>query len=159
MSCGWRWIRTTEGVSRQIYSLFHLATLESTRYYSFRPKVFAKIMVFSFLQMFSTLFRLTFSETSAKARLVKLLSCDRMHCEKSEEAAAPQRVAPSGETLAASGGAAASRCGADKLHRPSPSRTYPFAAVSLLVRYSETRHDGCFLRHFFIYAQDGFIYI
>ena len=25
--CGWRWIRTTEGVSQQIYSLPHLATL------------------------------------------------------------------------------------------------------------------------------------
>ena len=28
--CGWRWIRTTEGVSQQIYSLPHLATLVST---------------------------------------------------------------------------------------------------------------------------------
>ena len=27
---GWRWIRTTEGVSQQIYSLPHLATLVST---------------------------------------------------------------------------------------------------------------------------------
>ena len=104
MSCGWRWIRTTEGVSRQIYSLFHLATLESTRYYSFRPKVFAKIMVFSFLQMFFPIFRLAFSETSAKARLVKLLSCDKMHYEKSEEAAAPQRVAPCGRNARGVGG-------------------------------------------------------
>ncbi len=28
---GWRWIRTTEGISQQIYSLPHLATLVSTR--------------------------------------------------------------------------------------------------------------------------------
>ena len=28
---GWRWIRTTVGVSQQIYSLPHLATLVSTR--------------------------------------------------------------------------------------------------------------------------------
>ena len=29
--CGQRWIRTTEGVSQQIYSLPHLATLVTTR--------------------------------------------------------------------------------------------------------------------------------
>ena len=30
LRCGWRWIRTTVGVSQQIYSLPHLATLVST---------------------------------------------------------------------------------------------------------------------------------
>ena len=53
-----------------------------------------------------------------------------MDCWESEEAATPQRVALTGVTLAASGGAAASRCGADKLHRPTPLLTYPFAAFS-----------------------------
>ena len=32
-SCGQRWIRTTEGVSQQIYSLPHLATLVFAQYY------------------------------------------------------------------------------------------------------------------------------
>ena len=32
IACGYRWIRTTEGESQQIYSLPHLATLECTRY-------------------------------------------------------------------------------------------------------------------------------
>ena len=31
LRCGWRWIRTTVGISQQIYSLPHLATLVSTR--------------------------------------------------------------------------------------------------------------------------------
>ena len=53
-----------------------------------------------------------------------------MDCLESEEAATPLHVALAGITLAASGGAAASRCGADKLHRPTPLLTYPFAAVS-----------------------------
>ena len=35
--CGRRWIRTTEGVSQQIYSLPHLATLVSARKNSARP--------------------------------------------------------------------------------------------------------------------------
>ena len=30
IACGYRWIRTTEGESQQIYSLPHLATLECT---------------------------------------------------------------------------------------------------------------------------------
>ena len=47
-----------------------------------------------------------------------------MLCGESEEAAAPQRVAPCGRNAAASGGAASSRCGADKLHRPTLLQTF-----------------------------------
>ena len=32
-SCGRRWIRTTEGINQQIYSLPHLATLVSSQYF------------------------------------------------------------------------------------------------------------------------------
>ena len=35
--CGQRWIRTTEGVSQQIYSLPHLATLVFARYCCLQP--------------------------------------------------------------------------------------------------------------------------
>ncbi len=37
-SCGQRWIRTTEGVSQQIYSLPHLATLVFA-HYSIKSKI------------------------------------------------------------------------------------------------------------------------
>ena len=36
--CGKRWIRTTEGVRQQIYSLPHLATLVSSQYFQSRPR-------------------------------------------------------------------------------------------------------------------------
>ena len=40
--CGQRWIRTTEGVSQQIYSLPHLATLVFARFSKVRPLVGAE---------------------------------------------------------------------------------------------------------------------
>ena len=36
---GKRWIRTTEGVRQQIYSLPHLATLVSSQYFSLVPEI------------------------------------------------------------------------------------------------------------------------
>ena len=38
--CGQRWIRTTEGVSQQIYSLAHLATLVFARLVLFLQPLF-----------------------------------------------------------------------------------------------------------------------
>ena len=36
LKCGRRWIRTTEGINQQIYSLPHLATLVFSLYFRFR---------------------------------------------------------------------------------------------------------------------------
>ena len=36
LNCGRRWIRTTEGINQQIYSLPHLATLVFSLYFRFR---------------------------------------------------------------------------------------------------------------------------
>ena len=46
---GWRWIRTTEGVSQQIYSLPHLATLVSTRETAFCAYFGANLNIISYL--------------------------------------------------------------------------------------------------------------
>ena len=43
MSCGRRWIRTTEGISQQIYSLPHLATLVFALAIALKKAIFVRL--------------------------------------------------------------------------------------------------------------------